>query len=401
MKKLRKIEYFKQNNIKIKHVWSNNMSGSTFWMDEESKVYANGWNYNYNLGLVNDKENKSNPTFIPFLSGNDKHIIDIKSNMYYSVALDKNGNVYVSGSPGSKIFFSDKDKKGDDYYESWNKVDSLSNQHIVKISVGYCHSLFVNDNGDVWSCGYEYSKYLGLGFDRNESVFPTRISYFTKNNIKIKHVNCGSSHSLALDVNGNVYGFGDNRYGQCGNGTIKSRDSWILTPRLIESLKKHNVVKIAAGYYHSLCVTDKGDYFMFGNNNYNECVAPKGEHGMHIVSPYCVNGIIEKEIIKNQDKEIHDIFLGYHSTVLMLMDKCVIERIKNEEEKEREYKIKNYEILLKKNELLNEEISKIQSKLDKKEKELLEYEKEVELLKKEKFVWSGLSVWIYLFENCD
>ena len=42
--------------------------------------------------------------------GNDKHIIDIKSNPHYSVALDKNGNVYVAGVR-SNIFFADKDIK--------------------------------------------------------------------------------------------------------------------------------------------------------------------------------------------------------------------------------------------------------------------------------------------------
>ena len=119
--------------------------------------------------MANDKQTKYNPTLIPFLSNNDKHIIDIKSCYWYgySVALDNNGNVYAAGTYSKTVFAKNKDKP-DDYYQSWHKVDSLSNQNIVQMDVGYGggygYSLFVTNNGDVWSCGENTCGELGLGF---------------------------------------------------------------------------------------------------------------------------------------------------------------------------------------------------------------------------------------------
>ena len=129
---------------------------------------------------------------------------------------------------------------------------------------------------------------------------PRKISYFINNNIKIKDVKCEGEHSLALDVNGNVYGFGHNQYGQCcRNSTVAT----VSTPSLIESFKNQNVVRIDAGYYNSLCVTEKNEYFMFGNNGDNECVAPKFFNAYKICNPYCVSPIIERQVNKNNDND--------------------------------------------------------------------------------------------------
>ena len=79
-----------------------------------------------------------------------------------------------------------------------------------------CHSLFLDDEGNVWSCGrvstwddhgiYNFSKEL----QKLEIPHCTLISTF-------------NDHSLCLDSNGDVYSFGDNNFGQLGHGDTKYR----------------------------------------------------------------------------------------------------------------------------------------------------------------------------------
>jgi len=39
-----------------------------------------------------------------------------------------------------------------------------------------------------------------------------------KNNCKINNISCGWNHALLLDVVGNVYSSGNNKFGQLGRG---------------------------------------------------------------------------------------------------------------------------------------------------------------------------------------
>ena len=69
----------------------------------------------------------------------------------------------------------------------------------------------------------------------------------------------GGYFSLALENNGTVVGWGDNRYGQ---GTAPAGLS--------------NVVAIAAGYDHSLALTGNGMVTAWGDDSYGETDVPRG-----------------------------------------------------------------------------------------------------------------------------
>lgn len=67
---------------------------------------------------------------------------------------------------------------------------------------------------------------------------------------------CGASHSLALSRTGRVYSWGKNSQGQCGLGHIDE----CLIPTLNKTLVAEKVVVIAAGWEHSIALTDAGGY---------------------------------------------------------------------------------------------------------------------------------------------
>lgn len=67
----------------------------------------------------------------------------------------------------------------------------------------------------------------------------------------IKQVACGKSHSLAINVSGQLFAWGSNSSGQLGHDS----DEISSAPKLVRSLAFKQVVQIASGHYHSLALT--------------------------------------------------------------------------------------------------------------------------------------------------
>ena len=78
-----------------------------------------------------------------------------------------------------------------------------------------------------------------------------RMDIFIKMKVRVKDVCCGRDHNLIIDENGNIWSWGYNYYGQCGNNTTKD----IGQPQIIDTLKKMKIKEIQCGYVHSYCRT--------------------------------------------------------------------------------------------------------------------------------------------------
>jgi len=75
----------------------------------------------------------------------------------------------------------------------------------------------------------------------------------------------GDSFSLAVTYNGDIYSFGDNKFGQLGIGSTISQGQ----PQLLScetSFDGHDVVMVSAGDCHSSCVTSDGSLWLWGFN---------------------------------------------------------------------------------------------------------------------------------------
>eukprot|EP00479_Gromia_sphaerica_P003341 TRINITY_DN138_c0_g1_i3.p1 TRINITY_DN138_c0_g1~~TRINITY_DN138_c0_g1_i3.p1 ORF type:complete len:450 (+),score=83.49 TRINITY_DN138_c0_g1_i3:600-1949(+) len=78
-------------------------------------------------------------------------------------------------------------------------------------------------------------------------------------------IEAGSNFSLCLTNDGYVYSFGQNSKGQLGLGKVTQHES---RPRQIPSLK--NITRIAAGQDHALALSVSGDVFSWGANQYGQ-----------------------------------------------------------------------------------------------------------------------------------
>lgn len=82
------------------------------------------------------------------------------------------------------------------------------------------------------------------------------------NLINAQSLSLGYEHSAAITESGDLYMWGSNEYGQLGNGTTTDSD----TPIKIMS----NVSSLSLGNVHSAAITKSGDLYMWGYNYYGQ-----------------------------------------------------------------------------------------------------------------------------------
>jgi len=246
------LTYFTDNNIKIKNISVAITGDTTFFFTNSNKVYGTGSNTGNELGLENkpDGDNRAlEDQFEPVLIElND--IIDIKSSPYFSIALcasddetlsliinhwsrlytvpDDVTSLIITFSKFSKVFSTvyDGHGHGDDFAAhsdyGWKEIEALNNKNIIKISVGYKHTLYLTSYGAVYSCGANHDGECGHDAHIKDTNTPSMIEYFEENKIKIVDIKAGCYHNLVLDDEGKIYSFGYNAYGQWDHSQIMS-----------------------------------------------------------------------------------------------------------------------------------------------------------------------------------
>jgi alpha-tubulin suppressor-like RCC1 family protein len=127
--------------------------------------------------------------------------------------------------------------------------------NVVAMSAGSDHSLFVKDDGTLWTMGYNYYGQLGDGTTANRSLAEIVAS-------NVVTVAAGADHSLYLKSDGVLWAMGWNGDGELGDGTTIQRES----PVSVAS----NVVAVAAGQWHSLYLQNDGILWAMGQNNYGQ-----------------------------------------------------------------------------------------------------------------------------------
>ena len=348
----KKMTFCDANNLKIIKAFTSINSLGTFWLLSNGEIYANGCNGNFQLGLprrLTPWSSVTKPTKIPIL----QNVIDIKGghhNPRRHFALCSSLNLYkisciiqywhkvyipneiimiiidfyykITTNSVYKVGSIGEDKKNNT--DQWSKIQSLENENIIKIAGTIDVAFFLDKSGVLWGCGENYGGQLGVGNSDNMTKkryrfrTPIQIEWLIWNKIKVKDIECGGYHSLCLDVNGNIFSWGFNRVGQCGNGTVND----VYKPTIIEKLKYEMVVGIKCGYNHSYAKTKNNDqvddekYFLWGDNMKNQCglKEDKTTERTPILIPFLINEIVNE--ITN-GKVIIDVFLGNQSTFIL------------------------------------------------------------------------------------
>ena len=147
-----------------------------------------------------------------------------------------------------------------------------------QISAGYAHSLAVDKNGQAWGWGYNQYGQLGDNSLLISQLTPVAV-YGSKTFCQISG---GQSHSLALDYNGKVWGWGYNNVGQLGDNSVTNRS----TP--VAVCGAHTFCQISGGYFYSLALDYNGKAWSWGINTYGQL--GNNELGVNQSTPVAVCG---------------------------------------------------------------------------------------------------------------
>ncbi|KAD5962036.1 hypothetical protein E3N88_13509 [Mikania micrantha] len=160
---------------------------------------------------------------------------------------------------------------------------------ITTVAAGGRHTLAlsVSDIGQVWGWGYGGEGQLGLGSrirmvssphpipcittssagkDRSTSLPRGTIEGYRVPGSYIKGIACGGRHSAVITDAGALMTFGWGLYGQCGQGSTDDE----LSPTCVTSLLGIPIDGVAAGLWHTICISGNGDVYAFGGNQFGQ-----------------------------------------------------------------------------------------------------------------------------------
>jgi alpha-tubulin suppressor-like RCC1 family protein len=244
-------------------------------LTEKGEVFSMGDNQGGQLGL-GDEAGRLTPTLIETLDD----IVAIAVGWNHSLFLDAQGRVF---SCGDDTF----GQLGSEFYGDLSAptlmslLEEIGISTVMAIAAGGYHSFILTTEGQVYSFGDNRYGMLGLG-DTIERPIPTMIEI----DDQIAAISAGESHSLMLDKQGLIFGFGRDKLGQLGLGDGEDRK--VPTPLMI-----HNIAMISAGAHHSLVLNSQGQVFSFGKNR-------RGQLGLghtgYVNLPTLIPGITDQEI---------------------------------------------------------------------------------------------------------
>jgi alpha-tubulin suppressor-like RCC1 family protein len=207
------INYFYVNNIRIIKACGGETGGHTLFLDSSGNVYSSGNNYTGSpaQGSTATATNYLTPTLVQYFVTNNIIIKDIACGMRHSLFLDTTGKAYSCGN-------NDRYQLGIGSYTNTNVgpakfctpilIQELvtNNKIITSIACGGSHSIFLDSNGLVYTCGYNLNGLLGLGYSNGIVNVPTVVPFIVTNNIKITSIAGPGDMTLFVDsINNKFY----------------------------------------------------------------------------------------------------------------------------------------------------------------------------------------------------
>ncbi|RWR73494.1 guanine nucleotide exchange factor SRM1 isoform X3 [Cinnamomum micranthum f. kanehirae] len=277
-------------------------------------------------------------------SGNtSKKVVGIAAGEAHTLALTGDGSVYSWGRGTFGRLGTGKDS--DVLYPVRVKFDSSRKVGVsadrsgrerpkfVGITAGAYHSLALEDDGSVWSWGYNTCilykiKFPFLGLNGENSLVPCFLERFlelgiaeesnSENRIplKVSYIKAGGMISLAIDSLGALWMWGNCPKQSDSNGREFSLVS-SSTPLPVWDFHGHTVVKVACGNEHVVALVSAGETFTggdlicysWGNNNHGQLGLGDNE---------CRS---RPEIVKTFDKDcpwsVYEIACGAFHTVAL------------------------------------------------------------------------------------
>ncbi|RWS29333.1 RCC2-like protein [Leptotrombidium deliense] len=291
--------------------------GHTLFLNDKGVVFATGDNKMGQLGIGTQSSSVLTPTKISYTG---RPVVKMSCGQEFSMIVDAVGGLYSFGSPEYGQLGHNSEGK---YFTTGNKISyhcetaprrivvyiektreghiiPLDDVSIVDVACGNNHTLAIDTKKRCFSWGFAGYGRLGHSDTKNE-MMPRNLKSFDYINRGVKRIWAGSTFSLALDENGNLYFWGQTKssgeatmypksvqdlngwhirsvaaanksivvaaddsviswgpsptYGELGYGENKAKSS--TTPQELKLLEGIYIHKISCGYGHTLMIADE------------------------------------------------------------------------------------------------------------------------------------------------
>ncbi|KAJ0062197.1 hypothetical protein NL108_017688, partial [Boleophthalmus pectinirostris] len=139
-----------------------------------------------------------------------------------------------------------------------HKIQGISGR-VVQVACGQDHSLFLTDQGRVYSCGWGADGQTGLGH-LHTCPSPVELKG-ALSGVQVRQVSTYADCSLALSADGQVYGWGNSEYGQLAMATDQAQ---VSSPHRLPLAGVGRVVQVACGGSQVAVLNDQGEVFVWG-----------------------------------------------------------------------------------------------------------------------------------------
>ena len=230
----------------------------TVCLSDAGELYSFGRNDEGQLGLeypVRCTASRSHSVLRPTLLPNLPKIKMVSCGAFFTICVDEEGIIWSFGYNNFGQLGIGKQIE-----ESFNipqKVQLLS--PVQTISCGHSHTIVITNDEDLWSFGFNDYAQLCLG-NQVEQFEPQQTQFYN-----IKNISAGQYHSFFQDYKGDIYGCGLNLYGQLGVGVELGP---VVEPRLLEIQAANNILSFCCGRNFSLFLDCDGKVFSAGENTY-------------------------------------------------------------------------------------------------------------------------------------
>lgn len=165
---------------------------------------------------------------------------------YHSGAITEDGSLWMWG-------WNQDGQLGDGTTEEKHTPVKVM-ENVKMISLGELHSGAIKEDGSLWMWGYDQWGQLGDGTNDKvkDELTPVKVME------KVKSVSLGDFYSGAIKEDGSLWMWGDNGYGQLGDGTTEEKHTPV---KIMENVKNVNL-----GVECSGAITEDGNLWMWGAN---------------------------------------------------------------------------------------------------------------------------------------
>ncbi len=220
---------------------------------------------NNSFGQLGDgtRTDSSSPVQVSGLSD----VIGVAGGFWHTVALKSDGTAWTWGS--NKYGQLGNGDETDTDSSAPVEVSGLSDA--IAVAGGYWHTVALKSDGTVWAWGNNFYGQLGNGTTTASST-PVQVKNGDGTDLSdVLAIACGYWHTLALRSDGTVWAWGNNTYGQLGTTTTAHSAEPVQVSGLSGvDTNVDNVTSIAGGYWHSLALKTDGTVWAWGNNAYGQ-----------------------------------------------------------------------------------------------------------------------------------